>query len=246
MNHVLLLTATIAPRSGYYSADHAAPRLRLDDYRRAFAVYLDCLERETFATIVFAENSGHDLAELRALAVERGLADRVIFLPVAPGPVADVNVFYLELDLLIKAFAAPAVAALPADTLFWKVTGRYIVENIDTIVRTAPDADVYVNCRNRPIRWADFYLAAFTRRAFIALLQAHFPAYHTIRSGEEIFRETVDAAPAQGFRVTPRLRHVPRVSGARGRDRFNYGGAKGRLRYLARVAAHKVLPGLWI
>lgn len=246
MTHVLLLTATIAPRSGYYSTDHGAPRLRLDDYKRAFAVYLDELARGTFATIVFAENSGHDLGELEAMAAERGLADRVIFLPVEPGPVADVNVFYLELDLLIKAFAAPAIAAMPADTMFWKVTGRYIVENIGAIVRTAPVADVYVHCRNRPIRWADFYLIAFTRRAFTELLQANFDAYHTIRTGEEIFRETIDAAPTRGFRIVPRLKYVPRVSGARGRDRFDYGGAKGRLRYLTRVAAHRLLPSLWI
>jgi len=246
VHHVLLLTATIAPRSGYYSSNHSAPRLRLDDYKRAFAVYLDELARGTFATVIFAENSGHPLDELEAMAAARHLTDRVIFLPVAPGPAVDVNVFYLELDLLIKTFAAPAVAALPEDTLFWKVTGRYIITNIGPIVRTAPAADVYVNCRDRPIRWADFYLAAFTRRAFTTLLEANFEAYHTIRTGEEIFRETVDAAPAQGFRVVPRLMFVPRVSGARGRDRFNYGGAKGRLRYLTRVAAHRLLPRLWI
>jgi hypothetical protein len=246
MNHVLLLTATITPRSGLYQSSHNTVRNRLNDYKKAFQVYLDELERGTFSKIVFAENSASDLGEIEALAAERGLADRVVFLRIAPGPTRDVSLFYLELILLIAAFDSSEMRALPADTMFWKVTGRYIIENLGAIVRTAPAVDVYVNSRNHPSRWTDFYLAAFNRRAFEQLFEHNLPAYDNLRSGEEVLRESLGSTPAAGLEVEPRMRRVPRISGTRGHDRFDYGGAKGRARYLARVVLRVLLPKLWI
>src|SRR6185436_3153008 len=67
--HYLVMTATITPPPDAPGLTRTDPQLRHDDYQIALTHYCallgDCLDG-----IVFAENSGSDLTDLRRLAAE--------------------------------------------------------------------------------------------------------------------------------------------------------------------------------
>ncbi|WP_174278815.1 hypothetical protein [Sphingomonas bacterium] len=243
---ILLMTATITPAPGTFLLRHVDPAQRLNDYREALRFYLGELEAGTFARIIFAENSNSDIAELATLARDAGLADRVTFVGVAPGPVGQHSRFFLELDLLKKAFATAALASVPGRTMMWKVTGRYIVRNIGAIVRTAPPLDVYVNSRNHPRKFTDFYLAAFRKDVFAPVLGDRIDDYDTHATGEEILRHQLDARRGGPLSIGLRMRHVPTLEGTRGYDQMRYGGLGYRAKSMVRALLNRWVPGLWI
>lgn len=247
LDNVLLLTATIAPRSNTFQLARTDPGERLEDYCQALSYYLDMLPRGVFRSIVFVDNSGYPLDRLQALVADRGLSDRVDFISYEAEDESQMGRFYLELKLLIEAMGRPPLSQMPASTRIWKVTGRYIVHNIEQIVRSAPrDADLYVNSRNRPRRWTDFYLAAFNHAAFRKVLADHLDDYRARHSGEEVLREQIEQPSVASLRIVPRMRRVPHLTGRRGLDNGKYGAGKDLAKYWLRVAVDRMIPSLWI
>ena len=119
----------------------------------------------------------------------------------------------------------------------WKVTGRYLVRNLERIIRRAPSGfDVYCNCRNRPQRWADMFLVAWSSRGHRSVIR---DCYHGLNeegaraSAEVRFRELIDAAPA-ALRVARRFTVTPLVEGVRGMDNQSYSRGKNLLKFYAR------------
>ena len=170
--HILLMTATITP--------HNAPNLvrtdpvaRLKDYEAALRFYLDLIDCPLYG-IVFVENSDSDVTTLRKLVANRRLADRVEFLcnygvhhyseRVRP---------YGEFKLLDYAMTASQIVreAGPAHVV-WKITGRYIVKNLRSVIDGAPASfDAYVDMKNSPMRWMDMRLMAWTKEGYDRLFR---------------------------------------------------------------------------
>lgn len=243
----MLLTATIAPGQGAVeTADTDASR-RLEDYVAALRFYLAELARGTFDRLVFADNSGHPLDRLAAVVAETGTGDRVDLLSFDQRSEPALAKFYLELGLIAEALRREPLSSLHAEDRVWKVTGRYVIRNIADIIRTAPrEADLYVNSRNRPLPWTDFYVAAFTTWGFCAAF-ADRASYHEPRvPGEMILRRRIDAGDLASLRVVPRMRRVPRISGVRGYDGRRYDDWRSTTKYYARAMADRLLPRLWI
>jgi hypothetical protein len=248
--NILLLTATITPPGGVPLLARTDPALRRQDYETALAFYLTLLGGGV-DHIVFAENSNSDVSTLRALADRSGQGGRVEFLvfdgldhPPAYGR------GYGEFKLVDHAVSRSRTVEAHRETaVVWKATGRYVVRNLGRIVRRGPPAfDLYCNCRNRPLRWVDLYLLAWSPRGYRDLIRG---ACEGLRedvnpaSPEVRFRERIDAAPA-GVTVVPRFNVTPRVGGVRGRDNQNYARGNNLLKFCTRAALRGLAPWLWV
>jgi hypothetical protein len=248
--NVLLLTATITPPGGVPLLRRTDPVQRRADYEQALQFYLS-LVGGPVDTVVFAENSNADISSLRTLVRRAGLADRVEFLvfdgldhPPAYGR------GYGEFKLIDHVHGnAKALQECGKDTLVWKVTGRYVVRNIERIISRRPRAfDVYCNFRDWPGRWADMYLLAWSPRGYRKLLAGiseHLREDVNRSSPEVRFRDVVEAAPA-GVKVVPRFRATPRIDGVRGADNRGYSQGRNIAKFYLRSACQIVAPWLWV
>ncbi len=244
---MLLMTATIAPAEGTFLLAHKDPASRLLDYLTALRFYANLVIDETFDGIVFAENSGSDLSRLKALVSELGIDAKVEFLSVPKSADPDNSRFYLEMELLRHAISSSIMIEHRADARLWKITGRYLIDNISAIVDGAPsDADIVVNFRDWPVRTLDFYLVAFTRDVFDRLLWPARERFRGYQTGEVVLRHMLDADDGKQFTTVKRLARTPRIFGTRGFDGARYGGWKDTARYALRRTMQRLLPQLWI
>ena len=247
--NILLMTATVTPNDAPELV-RTDPALRLEDYRQALDFYIGQLAAVTpggpLDGIVFCENSDSDVSTLRALAQERGADDRVEFITnygrqSYPGRHRSVG----ESRLLDHAMATSRlIAAAGEAATVWKITGRYQVRNLATMVRTAPTRfDLYCDLRNRPIAWLDLRFIAWTRAGYDLWLRD--------------IGERLDADPREpamyGYvlairdpGVVKRYRAEPLVDGVRGWDNAHYARGRALVKFWLRTAARRFIPFFWI
>lgn len=243
---ILLMTSTIAPKADTYALKRADPADRLRDYAAALEFYLQAVGRGDFASLVYVDNSGYPLDMLAAIATRAGLANRCEFISYLADTPPQFSRYYLELNLLVEAMQRSAELRAAAATI-WKVTGRYIVENIASIVATAPATfDLYLNLRNRPERVADFFLVGFRRDSFWETIGKDVEDYKTTEAGEIILRRKIDEGAFGEAVIRRRLVRTPKISGVRGFDGARYDGLAYTLKYYLRAVANRVAPWLWI
>jgi hypothetical protein len=120
--YLLVMTATVAP-SANAQVKRSSPQVRLEDYKRALRFWLS-YPHPAAARILFLENSGADLSELRAIAeTENPLNREVEFLslPVHEIPTG-ANYGYTEMQTLDEGLAVSKLRR--ATTHMIKTTGR--------------------------------------------------------------------------------------------------------------------------
>jgi hypothetical protein len=247
--NILLMTATVTPLPGIPLLARTDPKLRLQDYQAALAFYVRLLGN-CFDAIIFAENSNSDVSPLAAAITANSHVAKVEFVsfygldyPPAYGR------GYGEFRLV--DYAIENSKLLSADDIIWKVTGRYIVENIMSLVQSRPAAaDLYCNMRNYPYRLCDLYLMAWTWRGYEAAIKGIYPKLRNdvipnrLTIEEFSFRNLID--PLFGtINVVPRFKVAPLVHGVRGWNNTPY-SRPWSFKIMARGFAHKFLPSLWI
>jgi hypothetical protein len=246
--NVLLLTATISPLAGIPSLARTDPRLRLHDYERAFTFYTKLIGT-CFDAIIFAENSKSDLSTLQSL-VEKANFDKIEFISFyGLDYPATYGRGYGEFRLVEHVMQHSQL--ITTGDIIWKVTGRYIIENLCEIVKSRPCAtDLYCHMRNYRYRLCELYLLAWNSRGYEAVIKDVFPKLRNditpgaITVEETLFRKEVDKAD-ETINVVPRFKVIPIISGVRGWDNRNY-STKWSFKNVARRVAHFVLPSLWI
>lgn len=243
------MTATIAPLHGIPALARTDPKLRLQDYQASLAFYVKLLGG-CFDAIIFAENSNSDIAPLVAACALCCHPHRVEFIsfyglhyPPQYGR------GYGEFRLIDYAIANSKLL-LPEDVI-WKVTGRYIVKNIKSIVNSKPAAaDIYCHMRNYPYRLCELYLLAWNNRGYESAIKGIYPKLrndvvanlHTIE--ETLFRRLLEQT-GDAINVVPRFNVVPIVEGVRGWDNSPYSSAWSP-KLAARRLANMFVPTLWI
>ena len=119
--YLLVMTATIAPAPA--QVKRSSPQLRLEDYKRALRFWLS-YPHPAAARILFLENSGADLSELRAIAKTKNPLNREVeflSLPVHEIP-AGANYGYAEMQTLDEGLT---LSKLRRETTHMiKTTGR--------------------------------------------------------------------------------------------------------------------------
>jgi len=248
---VLLLTATVTPSSEVARLVITNPNERLAEYVAGFRAAL-ALVPETADGLVLAENSGADLSVFREIAGGRTDVELLHVPSRTAGPGAGRG--YHETLLVADAFERSALLRAPGATA-WKVTGRYQVRNLRTVIRRGPHGfDLVVNLRGFPRRWADMRVYSATA-AGAAMLVQHVDELREDRAGlapedalppEPAVFDILSQFCADGASVAPRLASEPYVVGRRGYDGSSFEGPKQWLLWGLRSAARRGAPGLWL
>ncbi len=146
--YLLVMTATITPAANA-QIKRSSPQVRLEDYKRALRFWLT-YPHPAAERILFLENSGTDLSELRAIAeTENPQCREVEFLslPVRAIP-AGTNYGYAEMQTLDDGLGLSKLRA--ATTHMIKVTGRLtfpaLGKALDRVANTAP-FELMIDCR---------------------------------------------------------------------------------------------------
>jgi hypothetical protein len=252
LKNILVMTATITPKSDAFLLARADPALRRGDYETALRHYLKPLSAGIFDMLIFAENSDSDLASLQTLVQETRLTDKVEFLSLyGLDYPPEYSRGYGEFLLLDRVMESALMRAQSPDGIVWKVTGRYRVANIEQLVRKRPTLfDLYCNCRDYPERLTDQYLMAWRIGAYGRHLKGLYELFkesETSKYGEQVMRELIDQGRFSSMNLVPRFKHVAVVEGVRGWDNQEYSaGLKNRGKLLMRQVANRALPRLWI
>lgn len=209
MVQVLVMTATVRPPAGMTLLRRADPAVRVADYCRALDFYLRLPGRAVQA-VVFAENSGADLAPLRAVARRYATRKAVEFVSFPDGldyP-PQFGKAYGEFRLLDHAFAhSERLQALGPAGVAWKVTGRYRVWNLPRLIATAPARfDLYADVRERHTTWFDMRVFAATAAGYGRVFRGRYPDLSEVGpGGQPRNAEVVAVDLVRAARPDPRL-----------------------------------------
>lgn len=247
----LLLTATVAPPDGVPFLTRTDPAVRLADYCEALRLYLS-LADEVVDRIVLADNSASDLSRLEEVVAASGSRKDVELLsfaghefPVEQG--RSVGETYLIDDALSRS---RILSTLGENDLFWKVTGRLRVRNLERLVVSTPDCDLYIDLRRYRLQWADTRVFAATPAAFrtaflsrIELLRHDLLPADAVAPEQLLFEELL--ALRGTLRLEPRLRVEPAIEGSSGLGE-DYRRPRRRLESGVRAVTRRVAPSVWI
>lgn len=146
--YLLVMTATITPAVNA-QIKRSSPHARLDDYKRALQFWLS-YPHPAAERILFLENSGADLGELRAIAEKENPQRREVeflSLPVHEIP-AGTNYGYAEMQTLDEGLALSKLRF--ATTHMIKTTGRLtfpaLGKALDRVANKAP-FELMIDCR---------------------------------------------------------------------------------------------------
>lgn len=244
---VLVLTATVLVPPGA-PVVRIDPLLRLRDYQQAFAFYTSFIGHG-IDRIVFAENTGFDLISLHEIANNRNVSSSVDFISFRGNDFPpEYGRAFGEATILDEVMRNECCRRYPADTIYWKSTGRYKVKNLDRMIKTMPQGvQLYCDLRRRgEKRWADMRLMAWTRKGYEAFLAG---------VAQPIREDTRNSGPAEMALFdllearfsTSTLRYArsfttePFIDGARAEDNRNWSLGRQRLVYYARSIQRQVL-----
>ena len=246
--NIALLTSTIAPDANVHLLARTNVSQRLEDYKAAFSFYCDQLKAGVFSRLVYVDNSGYDLSEIESIARNKNVLAQVEFIGYKSNIAPNNNRFFLEINLIDYFIKNSSTLRNYPDALVWKITGRYLIENVGNIVNHCNQihADVYINMRNHPYKVVDFYFVGFTLAAYEALFAKNLHLYEGLSDGELTLRRYLDSNGLPSLCIQKRLPVTPRLIGVRGFDGGRYGGRKDTAKFYIRSFFNRILPALWI
>ena len=227
--NIVLLTATITPRANQQNLKLADPIDRLNDYKLALGHYNKLLENGVIDRLVFVENSGYDLVELSNIYPN----PRIEWLSAY-----DMNYpitfhrGYGEFRLIDHAMknSLSIVSSHPA-AIVWKVTGRYIIENLPRVIRFAPKRfDLYCDSSDR---WTEMSLMAWTKFGHERLLQNVWELFSSGMAPELILAPLLLNVTGTECVVVREFCWPPLVIGRRGTDGGQFAGSLTRWKFRA-------------
>jgi hypothetical protein len=248
--NIALITSTISPSPDVLSLKSVNSDARFLQYKAALQFYLNILKySEYLDRILYVDNSGYDLSELRRCVDELGLKKYVEFISYQSDIDASKNGrFFLEINLIDQAFCTSELIKESPQAMCWKISGRYIINNFEKILRTCSkiqDCAAFFNCRNLPDRWTDFFLAGFTADAYSQLIKGNLSLFEGNTNGEIVLRKMLDDSSRE-LKIKKRLPVTPFITGTRGYDGASYHSGKNLVKYYIRSLFNRVLPFIWM
>lgn len=236
--NILIMTATITPPNGAPGLLRTDPALRLADYATAFTHYLKFLG-STIDRIVFAENSNSNVDALKRIVERAGKNNEVEFIvydgmdhPPAYGRC------YSESRLLDHVMTkSKTVVESEVHDFFWKVTGRYSLMNLSSMIKSRPDCHFYCDLRNFKSPWADMRFMGWSKYGYQCIFSdigRHIREdTNQGRPGEEtLYQYLLTQMPKEGF--TTVLAREPLFDGIRAYDNQNWSQGRQRIVSLLR------------
>jgi hypothetical protein len=163
-NIVMLLTATIDTKNTPFVARND-PKVRLADYKESLRLWLS---NPHTPSIVFAENSGYDLTEIRNIYNTCNRHNITVeFISFDDNDYdRSLGKGYGELRIIARALRDSQI--IRPNTKLIKVTGRLYIPNIYSLVQgiiKSPDVDIFCDFRCN-LTWADSRVFCASRRFF--------------------------------------------------------------------------------
>lgn len=241
----LLLTATISPPSDAVRLARADPQVRRNDYLEALRWYLS-LDSTVVSRIVFVENSNSDLCDFEEMATNCGTGKDVEILSVfgMDHPATFLR-GYGEFKLVDRALAASRILrSLPDDGVFWKITGRYRVQNLKAMFSGAP-ASFALYADVRPTRrYFDTRVFAATIDGYNRYLRGMFTKFDRRRCESVLYEELDTHASDLGF--VGAMNVLPLIDGVAATDNRSYDSGLWKLTRGGRAIVNRVFPFLWM
>jgi hypothetical protein len=262
----LVMTATIQPPSNMPDSGRKDPKLRLKDYLEALSFYLD-INNKYVDRIIFAENSGSDLSQLKKLVDFKKSGKKVEFISFVSKCEPRFGKGYSELYLLDKAIMESSL--LLEDDIIWKVTGRLCVKNLERLIFTAPfNYAFYCDLRNLPIEilrlgkiawtWNGYKymdtrifscsVKAYKRYILGQYKQIETPYKHPSGDSymiENFLFEIFYAAYKNETEIIPRFNIQPIIQGVRGQSNREHQSFADRCKINLRRISRRVVPFVW-
>ncbi|MCX4188430.1 hypothetical protein [Methylophaga sp. OBS4] len=230
MRNIVLLTATIRPKVDQPKLALTNVDERLADYRKALRFYTEKLKSGIIDNIVFVDNSGYDLDDIKKEY---------------PGGVEFISFYdldypkgyhrgYGEFRLIDYAHDNSVTLARLGDAdHVWKITGRYIIKNMERVIRFAPEhVDVYVNSRGN---WIDMEIMSWSAKGYSSYIRNAWQSFAGRMPPELKLKEIIDNHLPDGVRVVDTFYYPPFVIGRRGTDVSSFVGRLGYLRQAGKV-----------
>jgi hypothetical protein len=212
--NILLLTSTIRPKPNQPELKLADPTQRLADYAGALEFQAGLLERNVIDRIVYVDNSGYDL---------RALSDRFRSPAIEWISFYDLDYDrsyhrgYGEFRLIDHAFRTSTVlAGMDATDHVWKITGRYVVKNLGTVIAATPRT--FDLCCDVHGNWAEMGFMGWSRLGYEHHIRELWRHFATGKVPELIFSERLRQADRAASRIVTSFFWPPLVIGRRGSD----------------------------
>lgn len=232
------MTATITPQANQVNLAITDPAARLDDYRNALLFYVALLKQQVISGIVFVENSGFDLGHLKTLFPD----PRIEWLACADQPYpSEYHRGYGEFRLIDYAMKnSVSITSASQQLVIWKVTGRYIVQNFQRVIRFAPRTfDLYCRSSNT---WTEMSLMAWTRTGHEKLLRGAYARFNSGKAPELILAPELTPDRLKDCKFVREFSWPPVIIGRRGTDGGHFNGRFSRWRFrlalLARIISN--------
>jgi hypothetical protein len=241
----LLLTATISPPKDAWRLARTDPDVRRDDYRKALEWYLS-VDSSVVSNIVFVENSNSDLADFEALAKRHGTGKDVEILSVyGMDHPSTYTRGYGEFKLIDRTLAASRILqSIGPEGTFWKITGRYRVQNLKALFENAPASyAIYADVRLTR-RYFDTRVFAATIEGYHRYFLGMFEKFDKRRCEDVLFDELMPRAYEMGF--VGAMNVSPMIDGVAATDNRTYDSGFWRFTRAGRMVVNRALPFLWL
>jgi len=229
--NILLLTATIIPKSNQSDLKINNWEERYQEYDKALDFYIKQLRKREFDYIIFAENSAYDLTELK-----NKYKDKKIEWISFSGLDYDENFHrgYGEIKIIDFVYENSKVIKYSSDKDYvWKVTGRYILKNINQVIKKAPE-NYYIYCDVKN-DWTEMSVLSWSNLAYHEVLCDLHSAFMTDKAPEFILTEYIRKWSQNRGNIFIKYNWPTYLIGKRGTSGKSYQGRLGLIRHYFRI-----------
>jgi len=230
MRNILLLTSTIQPKIDQPDLKLTNPQERLSDYKKAIGFYSDLLKKEVIDGIVFVDNSGFDLKCLSDIFTSKNIEWISFYGLDYP---ATFHRGYGEFKLIDYAFAnSVTLNGLNKTDRIWKVTGRYIIKNLNHVILFSPRKfDLYCDIQKN---WIDMAVISWSLTGYERSIKGMHENFKTVMAPElimsKLIREQENSIKNNG--IISNYYWMPLIIGKRGGDGGQFLGKYTYIKYM--------------
>ena len=226
--NILLLTSTIRPISNQPQLKLTNYQDRLQDYKVALAFYSELLEKGLIDNIVYVDNSGFDLKCHSDIYTHKNIEWLSYYGLDYP---ESYHRGYGESKLVDYAFEnSRALTELDSSDKVWRITGRYIIKNLSTIIKRVPDKfDFYCNLKGN---WVDMELLAWNKQGYKRIIENLWEKLASGEATELILARSVKDNQDTQLKIIKTQFWPPFIVGRRGTDGGNFQGRFTKYKFL--------------